>query len=162
MARRDQFLARAALAANQHVDVLRSHAADGLVDLLHRRAAADQAIGARQGGSARGAGPGRRMRQAPNLQGLRDQIADLGEVQRLQQVIEGPQLDRLDRRMAGAAGRYEDHGNARVLLVNLLERDQARLIRQEEIENHYVGMTAVDQFHAGRRRLGRQDVTSVF
>ena len=41
----DQFLARAAFPQDQHVHILRSHAADLLADGLHGRAAADQPIG---------------------------------------------------------------------------------------------------------------------
>ena len=40
----DQFLARAALAQDEHGDVLRRHTAHGLVDFLHHLAAANKRV----------------------------------------------------------------------------------------------------------------------
>ena len=92
---RDQFLAGAALAGDQHDHVLVGDPADGLVDLAHGRAAADDRVAdvvVGDGFSATTAGT--RIKPA-QLEGLADDARELLQVDRLEQVIVGPLLDRL-------------------------------------------------------------------
>ena len=99
----DQFLAGAALAEDQHGHVLGGDAADGLVDLLHGRRAADDRVGARRGdlgsvGSPKTAGVAC-IRRSSN--GLANDLLELVQIDRLEQVLERAALHRLD----GGVGR---------------------------------------------------------
>ncbi len=147
---RDQLLAGAALAADQHGDVLRGDAADCFVDLLHRFAAADHHVGV-----AAGPRPARIHRHGhvhgpPDLKGLPDQLAHLGKVERLEQVVEGAALHGLDGRLAVAAGRDEDHRQRSVVALNAVEDVEPFRIGQHDVQKHRVDLMPGQHLHGVR------------
>ena len=99
MARRDQFLAGAAFALDEHGDVLRRHAADRLINRLHRRGAADERIDVgRQPPLIERHGDFVEPAQLQSALGGIDQHSQLN---RLYQIVERSLLRRLDRRLCG-------------------------------------------------------------
>src|SRR6185437_16874866 len=109
-----------------------------LVDLLHGAATADDQV--------------RRVRRLPvlrhdrgdaheaaDLEGPRDQVAEGVELQRLQEIVEGPEAHRLDGGGGGPVPGDEDDGGVGGNLVNPAERLQAGLVRQVDVQDHRVG-----------------------
>ena len=129
-----QFLARAAFAQDQHVDVLRRDPADGLAHLLHDRTAADDAVGA-----VLGRQHGRHAHQPGRLEGAVEDLAESLQIDRLDEVIEGAALHGLDGRLRGAVGRDEDDRPPRVAAVDLAEDVQAGAVGQLQVEHDHVG-----------------------
>ena len=135
----DQLFAGAALAANQHGHILRRNAADSLVHLLHLRAVADErvaAIGqfvAVDVGLASTRHLDRNAHQPANLDRLPHQVADAGQVERLQQIVERAKRHRLDRRIAARKRRDKDHGQLRIDRADPLEQLEAGRFRQQNI-----------------------------
>ena len=131
----DQLLAGAALAQDQHVDVLRGDAADRLAHLLHDGAAADDAVGALLGRQQRG-----HAHQAGGLEGAVEDLAEPVEVDRLDEVVEGALLHRLDGGLGGAVGGDEDDraasGRQR---LDVVEDVQAGAVGQLQVEHDDVG-----------------------
>ena len=146
----DELLAGAALAGDQDRDVLRGDAADGLVDLTHRRAAAeDRAI---RVGIRLGLGDHRRgAHPTGDLQGLADHPPQMVQVERLEEVVVGALLHRLNGRIGRLLDRHENHGNARVDLADLPVDLQAGLVGQPQVEQDDVGRPRADRFQARRR-----------
>ena len=131
----DQFLAGAALAGDQHGHVLRGDPADRLVHFLHLRAAADEHVrGASAGGSAPG-DDGRHVHQPARLARLGDQVAQLRQFQRLEQVFVRPALDRLDGQVGGAVAGDQDDRNASVVPADLLKRLQSGGVAEVDVED---------------------------
>ena len=125
---RDQLLAGAALAGDQHGRRAGGDGADDLADRRDRRGAADHpgvdaGVAALRGAGRRGirivagggAGRKRGPRAGPGGAGLLDDLVDLIAIEGLLQVIEGAELDRLDRGVDGAVGGQEDDGEVRLL-----------------------------------------------
>ncbi len=106
----DQFLAGAALAEDQHVDILRRDAADRLAHLLHDRAAADDPVALVLRGQHR-----RHAHQPGGLEGPFEHLAEPLQVDRLDQIVEGAALHRLDGRLGRPVCRDEDDRPARLL-----------------------------------------------
>ena len=93
-------LAGATLADEQRRDAVGGEAANQFVDVEHRRSGADQADRRRVGGLGRC-----RADRRGNLlrcERLRDRAAQIVEIERLGEVIEGAGADRVDRRLAAA------------------------------------------------------------
>src|SRR5262249_16685656 len=86
-----QLLAGAALAGDEHGHVLVGHPADGLVDVAHGRAAADDGVAAVVVGGRLG-DDGRLAHQPGQLQRLADHAAELLRVQRLEPVAPGGRI----------------------------------------------------------------------
>ena len=61
------------------------------------------------------------------------------EFQRLEQVIEGPQFHGLDGRVAGAAGRDEDHRHLGVRCGSAGKASRPGLVGQHDVQQHHVG-----------------------
>ena len=75
----------------------------------------------------------------PKLEGLADDTGQLVQVDRLEQVVEGPLPDGLDGRFGGRRRRDEHDGRPRVELVNLAKDVESREIGQPQVEQHDVG-----------------------
>ena len=151
-----QFLAGAALAQDQHVDVLRGDPADGLAHLLHDRAAADDAVAA-----VLGRQHGRHVHQPGRLEGPVEHLAEAVEVHRLDQVIEGAALHGLDGRLGGAVGRDEDDRPFGVEGLDLLEDIQAGAVGQLQVEHDHVRAVLADLLQPFGGRRGGQHLDLV-
>ena len=151
----DQLLAGAALAGDQHRHVLGGDAADGLVDLAHGRAGADD--GAVHVRVRRGLGDHGRLAHPPgHFQRLADHPPQLVQVERLEQVVVGALLHRLDGRVRRLGHGDEDDRDARVDLADLLVDLQAGLVGQAQVEENDIGRLgtdALEPFGAGAGHL---------
>jgi hypothetical protein len=130
---RDQFLAGAALAVQQHRHVLVRDPADRLVDLAHCRAAAKDGVAAIVLGE-RLCDRGRRTHQAGQLQRLADDAPQLLRVERLEQVVVGPLLHRRDCRIRRGDTGDEDDGDPRVNGTNTPIKLQPGAIGQTHVQ----------------------------
>ena len=139
----DQLFAGAALALDQHGDVLAGDLADGLVDLAHGGAAAqDGAVHVRV---RRGLSDDGRLAHPPgHLQRLVDHPPQLVLAERFEQVVVGAVLHRLDGRVGALDDRDEDHRDPRVEAADLLVDFQAGLVGQAEIEQNHVRRIGAD------------------
>ena len=137
---RDQLLARAALAGDQHGRGRAGHLGDHPVDLLHLGVLARRARRSRGAARARRAGIRPRAR-ASACRAPADQREQLVLVERLGDVVEGAQLHRLDR---GADGLHRGHQDDLQPLVD-------RLDPLEDLDAVHPGQADVeqDQVHVG-------------
>ena len=95
---RDQLFAGAALAGDEDGRVSLRDLADGLVDLLHRRRVADDALGLHQRADLV-AQHLDLLREVLVIEGPLDRMGDLVELERLGDVVKRAQLHRFDRRV---------------------------------------------------------------
>ncbi len=147
----DQFLAGAALAEDEDVDVLGGDAADGLAHLLHDEAAADDAVAGLLGRQHR-----RHVHEPRRLEGPLQHVREPFQVERLGQVVEGALLHGLDGRFRGAVGRDEQHRPFRVDLAQRAEDVEPGTVRQLQVEDDHVrGVFAHLRFALGGG-VGRQ------
>jgi hypothetical protein len=117
---RDQLLAGAALAGDHHRHVARGHLADDLEDLLHDRGAADDALLVVLGVDGRLV-LADRPQVGVGLQGVFGERQHPLRVEGLHDVVEGPELHRLDGRLRRAEGRHQDDELLRVGGADVLE-----------------------------------------
>ena len=154
----DQLLAGAALAGDQHRDVLGGDAADGLVDLAHGRAGADDGtddIVLRRSLHDHG-----RLAHRPNhVQRLAHHAPELVQVERLEQIIVGSLLHGLDGRVRHLARGDEDDGDARVDAADLLIDLQSGLVGQAQVEENDIRRLGLDPFEP--RHAGAGDLDAV-
>jgi hypothetical protein len=137
----DELLAGAALAGDEDGRGAGGDGADDLADRLHLRRAADHAgVGARVGellGGRRGRGD-RGARTIAGGDRLLDDLVDLIAVERLLEVVERAELDRLDRRVDAAVGRQQDHGQVRLVDRQRLQQADAVEVRHAQVGDHHV------------------------
>ena len=117
---RDQFLAGAALAGDQHRDVALAQPADGAEHVLHRRRLAEHLGHLRL-----------RARRAPPRAGSRRRArrissTALRHVEGLGQVLEGAALEGRDGAVEVGVGRHDDHRQAGQALLDLGQQVDAR------------------------------------
>jgi hypothetical protein len=146
----NELLARSALAGDEHGYVLRRHAPDGLADLQHGRARAEKvAFGARLCHLVQDHGAAHPLR---DLEGLADDVAQLAEIERLVQVVEGALLHGLDHGVGRLGSGDEDHGDARVDGADPFIHGEPGLIGQTEVEEDDVGRRGQDSLYPVRPR----------
>src|SRR5262249_36209003 len=139
----DEFFAGAALAGDQDDDVLGSDAADGLVNLPHGWAAADDGVAAvLVGGCFRD--HGWLAHHPPELQGLANDVAQASKVKRFEEVVVSALFHRLDSRVGGRGPGNEDNRNAAVDLTDPLINVQSRQVREMHVEEDDVGQLGRD------------------
>ena len=132
---RDEFLARAALACDQHSDHALAQAADGAEHVLHRRRLAEHL---------------RHLRLAvvTNLlaQALVDRAADqlhrLGHVEGLGQVLEGAALEGAHRAVQVGVGGHDDDRQAGVALLHRAEQVDAGAAGHADIAHQHLRLVA--------------------
>ena len=125
----DQLLARAALAGDEHRDILCRDTADGLVDLAHGRAGAhDDAVHVRVGC---GLGDDSGFAHPPgHLYGLADDAPQLVQIERLEQVVVCSLLHRFDGDIGCLGHGNEDNRDARVDVADAFVDLQTGLVGQ--------------------------------
>ena len=142
---RDQFLAAARLAGDQHGRMRLRQAADRAEHLLHRRRLAED-LG----------GGGRLFRALGLAHALVDRTPDqldrVVDVERLGQVFERAALECGDRALEVGVGGHHDHRHLRVLGLDPLQQVQARGSRHADVADHHLRHGAVQR---GQRILGR-------
>ena len=122
--------------------------ADGLVHLLHRGRPADDPVGVGVGRLLLVVEQGRDVHQAASSRALASDVAELVEVDRLEQVLEGAPLHRLDGRLGRGERGDDDDRQPRVDPADLVEGVQARHVGQAHVEDHDVGPLPADQLDA--------------
>ena len=133
---RDQFLAGAGLAGDQHRHARARQPADGAKHFLHRRRVAEHLRDAARlgGGSARRAAPGEAARRTSSI-GLID-------VERLRQVFERAALVGRHRAVEIGVRGHDDHRQARPLGADLLEQLESAAARHADVGHQHVGLVA--------------------
>ena len=82
---------------------------------------------------------GRLVHPPGDFQRLGDDRLQLVQIERLEKVVEGPLLHRLNGRVRRLRNRDEDHGNPGIDFANRLVDIQARLVGQAQVEDNDVG-----------------------
>ncbi len=133
--------------------------ADGLVHLAHCRTAADDGpvhVGVRGGLGHHG-----RLAHPPgHLQRLADHPPQLVRVERLEQVVVGALLHRLDGRVRPLGHGDEDDRDARVDAADLLVDLQAGLVGQAQVEENDVRRPGADPLESFGSGAGHLDPVS--
>ena len=150
---RDQLLARAARAADEHVDIRIGDLLDRLEDLGHRRALANDVVEAEM--------PAQLLPQAAILlaqhplgQRLLHRDHQMLWSERLGHEVVGSQAHRLDRVLDGAVRGHHDHLNLRVQLLDLRQQFHAVHARHLQIGDHQVRLFLLNGLH-GLFAVGR-------
>ena len=142
---RHQFLAGARLAAHQHRRHAARHLDDALLDGLHGVGRADhllqclratrRALGRRRGAARR---PGRLRRTAGGLDRRGRHGAELLQVHRLGQIVEGAGLQGLDGVFRRAVGRHHDAALGALVLAQVDQQVEPRAVGQPHVGDHRV------------------------
>ena len=98
------------------------------------------------------------MAEPAQLQGLLHQAAQMMEIDRLEQVFEGAALHGLNGRVRRRERRDQDHRQAWVQGVDLVEDLQPRLVRQAHVQDDRVGLDLAHQLQPAPARLGHEDL----
>jgi hypothetical protein len=152
------FLARAMLAANQHGRILEGDLADRLEHSLHPWALAHERLGsAKLGDEFRGV-VGWRAQQSPQLERTFELLAQLGQINWLGQVIECPQLHRLNSRRACAARSDEQHERVGVDLAELPQHVNSQGVGQVIVEDNDLWTQAARGLDAGSSCVRTHDL----
>ena len=145
---RHQFLAGAALAVDHHRQVGGREPRDGAVDLLHRRAAADQRqllVGvARPAGGACGVGGRRGQRAADH----REQFL---QIERLGQILERAALRRLHRRHQRRLRAHHHDAQIGPDAADARDQIEAVLVRHHHVGDHQIALAVL---HPAPQRRG--------
>ena len=157
----DQFLARAAFPQDQHVHVLRGHAADLLADGLHGRAAADQPVGLVLGTVAVFKDHGY-VHQPADGERLAHYLLKLAGIQRLDQIIVGPQFHGLDGGVGRAVPRDEDNEAPGIEPAKVMEDLQARAVAKANVQQDYIGRLFGSQLQTLGGSFGTENLDVVF
>ena len=120
---RDQLLAGARLAGDQHGGHGLGDALHDGEDLLHPRALADD-VGEGEALLQRAAQMDVLVFELLPLDGIADDDLDLVDVERLGDVVEGAALERFHGRLGGGVGGDHDDGDGRVLRLGVAQQVQ--------------------------------------
>jgi hypothetical protein len=96
--------------------------------------------------------------EGPHLEGLVDGQVELGRVERLDQVLESPELDGLDRRLHVVEGGHDQNDGPAVALPDAPQDLQAVDVGQPDIEEHQVGRGFAEGPDPALARLGDDDI----
>ena len=130
---RDQLLAGAGLAFDQHGRVGGRDPRERLIDLDHARRAADH-FRIRQ--VVDGGGFVLILGRAQRLFGAPDGLDHLRHLERLGQILERPALGRRHHRFHAAASGHQDHGAQRVLFARGVQHIDAGALVQINVGDH--------------------------
>ncbi len=138
---RNEFLAHTALAHDQRRQVVAGEQHDLFEQRLHRRALADQCRMVGFGRADRGS---RRFRFRP-VQSPAQQLAQLGQLDRLAQVVEGAEVHRAARRLQRTVGGHDDDGHLRRDRADLVERVDAVAPGHADVQERHRGFLLTDE-----------------
>lgn len=155
-----QFFTSPGFSGDKNGDIMGGHAADRLVNRLHRGTAADHRVAT----SICWFNFGHQSGNSHLLTGSYCPVDDLSEyvqVKRFQQVIEGPGLDGLNRQIRGAMPRDEQHRYTGIHGPHTLEGLQAGGVWQMNVQHDNIRRIARDRSNRprGRERFDHGQVT---
>ena len=150
----DQFLAGARLAVDHHRQVGGGEPGDGPVDLLHRRAAADQRQAFVRIARLRRAGA--RLRR--HRQGAADHRQQFLQIEWLGQVFEGAALGRLHRRHQRRLRAHHHHAQVRPDLADARNQVEAVLVRHDHVGDDQIALAVLHPAPERRGVAGAADL----
>ena len=151
-------LAGAALAFQQHGRRLAgADLSDQLHHVVHRLTLADQ-LDVAVALSLFGLEPPHIPPQSGGLQRLLDDHRELVEIDRLGQVVEGPELHRLHGALDRAVGGHHHHRDLRLLLPDPFENLYSGGIGQAVVQHQQVAVFFLEQLEGGLAGLGLGDL----
>jgi len=139
---RDQLLAGAALAGDQHRHVAARHAADGLEGVEQGRAASHQALARRRAPRHLAAQRAHLALECAAAQSLLDQRARLLGSEGLGQIIERAALHGFDGVLEGVLRRHDHHGDLAAARLHVVEQVEARGPGHAQVEEGDLELTA--------------------
>ena len=157
----DQFLAGAALAQNQDVHVLRGQPADLLADRLHRGAAPDQPVGLVLRAVAVFEDH-RHVHQAADAERLAHDLLELTGVQRLEQIVVGPELHGLNGRVGRAVSGDKDDQGPGIELVQFTEDVQSGSVAETNVKQDHIRYLVGGQVQSLARGFRAENVDALF
>src|SRR5262249_57819197 len=149
---RDQLLAAATFAQDQHIHVLRCDAADGFRHFLHHRTTPNNSVLLvvhRQDGW--------HSHQAAGFYSAFDNRAEPIEAYRFHQVVKSPVLHGFDGRLGGAVGRDENDGLFQAKLADRLVYLKPWPVRELQVQHNYVRVFLAKPGQSFSRGGCRQD-----
>src|SRR5207247_789372 len=156
---RDQFLAGARLAAQEHGDVGAGDAADRLVDVLHPRVPADERAELAHFREPR-AEPRDLLGEPTGGQRALAEQQHLVEVERLVEIVIGAALHGLDGGGHGAVGGHDHDVHVGTDLADTLERGEPVESRHADVEEHEVEGLCLEDPHRLLAVLHRRHVVA--
>ena len=156
---RHHFLARPGLAAEEHADVARGHAPDGLVDLLHGRVPPHEGAELPDLLEPR-LERGDFLREPARRQRALGEQERLVEVEGLGEVVVGALLHGLDGRLHGAVGGHDHHLGIGALPADAAEEGQPVDARHADVEEDQVERLLLGLPKRGGAVLHRRDLVA--
>jgi len=141
----DEFLARAALAVDENAAVDIGHAEGRFENLLHGARDPDDLV---DKVAVRLVDPPQRLDLvlAP-VQGIADDLKEFPVVHGLHDVVESAHLDRLDDTVDGAEGRDDDHVQVGIVLLDPVQKADAKAVGRAQVGNDQVRDASLDKPH---------------
>ncbi len=143
----DQFLAGAAFAGDERRGVRGGELTDQFENILHRLRPPDDAqlvvLGFEHGLVAHDL-----LHVARGLEGIRDDLLELGDVERLEEIVERPQLHRFDGSLRGAVGGHHDDRHLAVEFAKAAEGFEAVHAAHAHVHDDQVGLHPGEQLQA--------------
>ena len=152
---RDQFLAGARFAGDEHRGVGLRQPADRTKNFLHRRGL-PQHLGVGRAASAA------RQRVGVSRARPADQRQRLVDIERLGQVLERAALERGDRTVEVGIRGHDDHRDLRMLRLDLGEQLDARPAWHSDVTHHHQRFGLRRARAASRRRAGERSIRDAF
>ena len=153
----DEFLARAAFAGDERGGIRARHLADEFEHLLHWLAAAHNAEFVIFGLEQRFVG-NHLPHVVRGFQRAGDDFLELGDVERLEQIIVRAEFHRLDGRLRRAVRGHQDHEQFGIKLADVAQGFEAGHAAHADVHDDQVGFEFGDQLQSFLAARGRGDL----
>lgn len=95
------------------------------------------------------------------LEGQFHGALEIRQLERLGQVVEGPEAHRLDRGLDAAVARHHDDLGVGVMLLAVFDDFQPVHVADQEVDDHQVGGESIEGFDPFAARLDRRGVVAL-